>query len=320
MFGIVSRLSGIFLAGMGLSFAGNLGLSCNTEEVTFPCEQSAWAFGADLLYLQYRIPALGYYGSSVPDRKADKVFNHFINDWSWGFKLQGSYYFSTGNNIDVNWYHFTNSKTAALPDNLIDPFQNKLTQDVTGTNNPRWDEVDADFGQHIDLSNRAELNVHAGVEYVRVRFSGGYSAQGLIIPSINFSGNVATLRDIIFNGFGPRIGANISYGKIFGFSGYVQTATAALIGQRSFHRKLIYGQSVVITKGQNDAIVPEIQLKAGIQYTYPMAQSDLIIDGGWFFTNYFHIMHEAVAPGLIHLSDFSIQGPFIGVRWMGSTS
>lgn len=320
MIGFVSRLGGIFLAGMSLSFAGGLGPLCNNEDVTFPCEQSAWAFGVDFPYLQSRIPALGYYGSSVPERKADKQFNHLTYDWNWGFKLQGSYYFNTGNSIDVNWYHFTNSQTTALPNNLNDPFQNKLTQDVTGSNNPRWDEVDADFGQRIDLSKRSELKIYAGVEYVRVRFSGGYSAQGLINPSVNFSGNVAVLRDIIFNGFGPRIGANLLYGKIYGFSGYVQTATSALIGQSSFHRKLIYGQSVMITKGQNDAIVPELQLKAGIQFIYPMAQSDLIIDGGWFFTNYFHIMHEGVASGVVHLSDFSIQGPYIGLRWIGSTS
>jgi len=70
--------------------------ACAAGNVTVPCERSAWDLGVDALYLR-----------SEDNNGVGAVnANSFRAKYGWGFRLEGSYHFGTGNDATVNWAHY----------------------------------------------------------------------------------------------------------------------------------------------------------------------------------------------------------------------
>ncbi len=89
-----------------------MGPVCTPGNVTVPCESSAWDFGGQALYLKpsFGAPFAGVTRVANATSGFDYPYFNKNNDWSWGFQLEGSFHFGTGNDIDLNWYHLSNSK------------------------------------------------------------------------------------------------------------------------------------------------------------------------------------------------------------------
>lgn len=302
--------------------------ACTGVNVTVPCEATAWDVGIQALYVQ---PLSGSNQYWAP------TFNNNLNDfslldsdpkWTWGFRLEGSYHFGTGNDINVNWTHFTKT---------TDRYQDYDLNNIIGggfpvlarldlQNQAKFDAVNVEMGQHVDFGEHKNIRFHGGVQYARIEYSNNWN-----VNSINFGGvdipATFNLHDSSrFNGFGPRAGVDMSYDFGNGFSILGTTAGSILVGTLKSTATFTAagaGNPVPVPwangtylRASKTAIVPGVEAKLGAKYTHAMAQGDLSLEGGWTFANYWDsVQSTLLQPGQ---NNFGYQGPYVGLKWVGN--
>jgi hypothetical protein len=334
--------------GSSAAFAGTMGPVCAPGNVTVPCASTAWDFGVQALYLQPTYSGLGYVGSTTTasGTTTNEAYIKTDPNWAWGFKLEGSYHFNTGNDLNLNWYYLdhTTNKTltpASGATTSIGGFglPTTGTQTVRPSDNVTWDAVNIEFGQHAHFGEFKNIRFHGGAQYGYIKndFNGS-------VTDVTTGGVSSTLthsQDLSFSGFGPRIGADYWYNWGNGFSMYAKGATALLVGTQKFTENAVVPAGAFVTStgiaagtygatGSTTAIVPELEGKLGAKYTYAMAQGDLSLDLGWMWVNYFNALeapgiHPAGATGTAGAgnttgTNFAVQGPFVGLKWIGNVA
>lgn len=292
----------VLALGSSAVFAGTMGPVCTPGSVTVPCERTAWDFGVQALYLQ---PINQYYAGYTSNVNGTR-FQEMKPDWDWGFKLEASYHFNTGNDININWYHYenkTNHSQHLFVDNGVDAF-NVATRIRL---QPEWDAVNAEFGQHVDFGEQKNIRFHGGVQFARIEndLRGGFVTVPVTAGLVSINNK--------FNGFGPRTGADMSYDLGNGFAVYGNAAAALLVGDSKFTANSTLLNLPGVASGSKTAVVPELEAKLGATYTYAMAQGDFSLDVGYMWVNYFN----AQTVGFTQ-SDFALHGPYVGVKWVGN--
>ena len=314
--------------GSSAVFAGSMGPVCSAVNVTVPCESTAWSFGAKALYLQTSADA--GVSASNPLIEGLVLQSQFLdnntNKYNWGFQIEGSYHFNTGNDLNINWYHLSNSHSTSVGDTAPVSIFGNAASTVAGRGgnlsvDPKWDAVNFEFGQHVDFGDFKAVRFHGGAQYARL--ANNVNANWGTFTTIGEAGNSvshSSTYNPTFNGFGPRLGMDMTYDWGNGLGIYANGATAILAGTRSFNSS--YTQSSEGTVGSiafrnsSTIVVPAIDAKLGATYTYAMAQGDLTLDAGWMWVNYFNVHANAVGDN----NDFGLQGPFIGLKWLGNVA
>jgi hypothetical protein len=338
--------------GSSAVFAGTMGPVCVPGNVTVPCEASAWDFGGYALYLNptYAGP-MAYVGTYQTESQvvADPFTTNTNNlnnvkraqPWNWGFKLEGSYHYGMGNDVNLNWYHYSNKSNFAYTDGIAnittpDPLD---TNAVAATQKPQWDAVNLEFGQHVDFTEASKIRFHAGAQYGRVNTSesGVYANNvGGVDPSVDAVVG-AYSNSSTYNGFGPRTGADLSYAFGNGLSLYGNGAATLLVGKSKFSTAhadstidtIVDGVPTAFTNkgsttyGSATAVVPELEAKLGAMYTCAMASGDLTFDAGYMWVNYFNVQttdkvgaFNAATAG--DQNDFALNGVYFGMNWRGN--
>ena len=293
----------VLALGSSAAFAGTMGPVCTPGSVTVPCEATAWDVGIYALYLQPTYDAdWGYVGTSAANNHT--TYHDWDSDWDWGFKLEGSYHFGTGNDFNVNWYHFSDKKTSNYVNNS--PFYSVY-------NKQQWDAVNFEFGQHVDFGERKNIRFHGGAQYANLKANWATMAS---------STAASITSESKFSGFGPRAGADFSYDWGNGFEMYANTAGSILVGTSKWSNM---ATATATTSGSKNAVVPEVEAKLGARYNYAMAQGVLSLDGGWMFVNYFNAQHQMgfntanTTPANVNgETDVAFNGPYIGLKWVGN--
>jgi len=338
----------VIALGSTAAFAGTMGPVCSAVNVTVPCENTAWDLGGRALYLQPSVNAgiLNQATFTVPSNATNaRTYSTYTTGsnpkWNWGFQLEGSYHFSTGNDFNLNWYHFrgSNNFDLAAPVTVANAAfvsgggleASSLTvNDFVGTANSAWDQVNMEFGQHVDFGENKFARFHGGMNFSRVNASGSASLTDsyTLLGNTNvFSNSRSTTASTVYNGFGPRVGMDLNYDWGNGLSVYADGALSVLAGSTKSSKSnysvytspssAVAGnpyQGTVSTSANN--VVGELDGKLGAMYTYAMAQGDLSLDVGWVFANYMNALSDIDGKE----ADFGIQGLYFGLKWVGNVA
>ncbi len=301
-----------------IGFAGTMGSVCQPGNVTVPCPQTGWDFGVSALYLKPVYSGdLAFLSSNVTrfDQTTNEKGVENSQQLRWGFVLQGGYHFNSGNDLTLNWYHlneksntFFGSSTSNVPDA-------DLNTRTTATLKPSWDAVNLEFGQHVDMSLIQNMRFHGGVQYARITTKRSVET----IDGADAIGRNNS--ELSYNGFGPRIGADMAYSLGRGFALHANGATAVLIGTSKSSRFASVspaanpGNSYLYSK---TALVPEIEGKLGLNFSRVVRQGVLEFDVGYLWINYFDAQLGALDNTMLYDSNFGVQGPYLGLKWFGS--
>ena len=311
--------------GSSAVFAGTMGPVCAPGNVTVPCEHSAWAFGAKALYLQPSYSNFGYDGAVEVEGAAspDDKFHSIDPRWGWGFMIEGAYSFNTGNDLNLNWYHWNRTTNSTLPVEGFHVPEGEFEGIGKTSFKPRWDAVNLEFGQHVDFGVGRFVRFHGGVQYARINTEAKIAASGDLDPgNLVLDGVGAGELTMTYNGFGPRFGADMVYGFGNGLGIYAKAAGALLVGPQGFTETIVADIEGVVSSlkqsGSFNVVVPEVESKLGATYTYSMAQGDVSLDIGWMWVNYFNAQHNGIRDAITQQTNFAVQGPFVGLNWMGN--
>jgi hypothetical protein len=316
-----------------------MGPVCTPGNVTVPCERTAWDFGAYALYLQPALSAGNGYDFYNTDVDGFRRYRDRNPQWGWGFKLEGSYHFHTGNDFNVNWYHLNRDSKRHHSDFFLfdtagEPVVSPLGSLITSRFQTEWDAVNFELGQHVDFSEWKVIRFHGGAQYARIEHE--YRANFTTPTAFGSVSNLALVgvpfrlasAENTFNGFGPRLGADMSYMVGNGVAIYANGATALLVGSSKFHTgrgvltNLLTPFIGVPGRGSRTVMVPEMDAKLGAKYTYAMAQGDLTLDVGYMWVQYWNPTHHIYG----HInggytpreSNFSLNGVYFGAKWVGA--
>lgn len=326
----------------GAVFAGTMGPVCSAVNVTVPCESTAWDLGAKALYFQPNVGAANAGMAKTITSGSGQTVNLGKNPkWGWGWMIEGSYHFNTGNDINLNWYHVGTNRTGGFNGsgtvnaNFIDQLFssastfviNSITLNQANAKvDPQWDAVNLEFGQHVDFGENKSIRFHGGVEYARLAANTSLSLAGSVVTTTGTTPtfNIYTSNNPTYNGFGPRAGADMSYDWGNGLGMYANGAMALLAGTSKYSSKSINNVTggTLTTSGSTNTVVPELEAKIGATYSYAMAQGDVTFDVGWMWINYFNPLRAQDnqlldAPSV---GDFGLQGVYFGLKWLGNVA
>ncbi len=302
------------MAASGFASAGTMGPACVPGDVTVPCEAKKWDIGVQALYLQPIYSSQRGYELTQSD-----TFREVEHDWDWGYRLEGSYHFSTGNDITMTWVHFDDDNSHHSGYAGVTPFSGPFLVPFGITIDNRFDQVNLVMGQHVDMGLLKDARFYGGLQYARIRLDAtyNYAATIPVLAPAGFSQD----RDADFNGVGPVIGIDYAYDLVRGFSITANTAGSILYGTSRFNNRFIFAPSGLVpinVYASKKSVVPSIEAKLGLKYAYEMPQGVFNIEGGYQVLNYFDALHVFNLAANLKNSDFGLYGPYLGAKWVGN--
>lgn len=316
-------------------FAGIMGEVCSASNALLPTEKRAWDISGRALYLQSTAmqPTSPF---SQTFSESNKTITWGINpDWGWGFQLAAAYHFSRGSEVNLNWYHYRrstlNSVTVTVEDvnNIIIPFVGPfIGNTISSFFQPQWDQANLEFAQPVYFAKNKFLRLHGGLNYSRVSANSTLSNSYVDGETEEESNMVSAYSSsTVFNGFGPRLGADLNY-QLDTHIGVYATGAMSLLAGTS---KAFIGYSTTALLDANQAVgfstpnvIPELDAKLGFMYNYETTYGELSLDLGWLWAHYVNAIGNyglsTSKPITSSLTNFGVQGLYAGMKWIGNLS
>jgi hypothetical protein len=278
---------GIVLLGAVCALSANAGVyQCEKGDVSVPCEARAWDFGAEALYLRNDSSIFSTLNIVNPN------INNYVADLGWGFRLEGSYHFSKGNDITINWAYFDND-TRGVNDGGSDYQPGDLLKITSAFN-----IVNLEFAQHIMVREQLDVRLHAGFQYADIKESIlAAAAEPLVLQDSEKA-----------DGFGPRIGVSGDFALTNGFSVFAKGALALM----RFKQSVFGTGNGPLPQGGARSYSTNVStdMSLGLKYTRVLAQGDLSANVAWDNRSY-----DNLGAGL---TDIGWDGLSFGLKWVGN--
>jgi len=327
----------ILLASSGFATAGTMGAIENIQT-------DGWAFAGKALYMQMTTEATqaNYdLGSST-----QTFFPSGTNQgWNWGWELEAARHFDSGRDINLNWYHLKGNNTLNYGPGQIQTnwyisgnpeqgtsYSSGQINRISSSNANKWDMVNLELAQNLNINQNTWARVHLGIDYSRVGTDANAfindNITGLIITS-NTNYNLNYNQNSTYNGFGPRTGADLGYNMTCGLRFYGGAALGILAGTA----KTFYSHTVTATNSTSALlaqpysgaryyniakVVAEVDGRLGATYSYQMSYGELSLDAGWMWANYISALASQSAATGANGNNFGIQGLYFGAKWLGN--
>lgn len=273
-------------------------------------------------------------------------------NYGWGIRVGVGYIFpDTGNDVQANWTHLTQSSTDST-NYMLDSSGTSFITSRAGTvyrilgdgesslgasSNAefQYDAIDLDVGQYLSIGTRLQTRLFAGVRFAQIKnnITDDYNYE---VPEALFSINETDYFQSQFTGIGPRFGVDMSYNvwNCFGLVGSV--AGALLVGREQASTNvdlLVSTVPVPLTATANTdnttRIVPSFDAKLGVDYSIPFKNdaARLSIEAGYQVTQYIDaidrldsnlgaVLAEGAIPTAVTrtTSDIGFSGPYLSLN------
>ncbi len=320
-----TALAVLGLAASGFAVAGTMGPVCTPGNVTVPCEAQKWDVGVQGLYFKQVFGANKSYRHNVVPFSG---YQEATNEWDWGYRLEGSYHFNTGNDATVTWIHYQNDSTSDGFAGLIpfSPLAAPLVSSYGLADDSYFNQVNLVLGQHADFGLVKKMRFFGGLQYVNIHDTAiayfVHSPAQLIPVGITA---VNQYEKTDFKGVGPVVGIDYSYDLTNEFSVTATGAGSILYGNNRVNYGYVgnpTGAILLDHYGSKSTVVAGLEAKLGVNYAYPMAQGVLNLQGGYQVMNYFNAVQTIgingfVSPNIAN-SDYGLYGPYFGVKYVGN--
>jgi hypothetical protein len=288
-----------------------MGEACPHSNISLPCANMSWSLGGQALYLSTtKTGPAAVIGAALDSNGVSNIVSGDPG-WGWGFQISAAYQFSSGKDFNVNWYHLNYSKNKP-------PFINNINDLLDGPNisylanlKSEWDAVNLEFGQEINISDTSNLHYYGGAQFSRILGSTKLTRTS----NATFATGASE-----YNGFGPRVGADLNYTILPKFNIYGKAATTLLIGtnkqsidDRNAFLNINGNTTSLILHGSYMRLVPAIEGKLGGNYVLIHKTGQVIIDVGYLWVNYFNPLQVYV-----YESNVAFNGLYFGANWKGN--
>jgi Legionella pneumophila major outer membrane protein precursor len=302
-----------------VAFAGGMGEVCKPGDVTVPCPTTAWDFGIQGLYLESITNNSAYTVFNTGSLTGVRLFDEFNYDFEWGFRLEGSYHFTNGNDLTVNWTYWRDGDKERLTPNTGSILGGAGTLRDEFTGKREFDAVNIEFGQHVDFGPLEDIRFHAGFQFARIdnKLNQAETITGSGSP---FDGTLNYNQHSKFNGAGPRAGLNMAYSVANAVSLYGNLAAALLVGESKYYADFPFidwqpGDTRLTPQRSNyTTVVPEIDVELGAKYTKQLSQGTLTLNVGYMVTNYFNPLHISTLNRVFGENDSTNQNINFGLH------
>lgn len=274
---------------------------------------NALMIGIDALYLQTNLPVFNHPVAIESYTPYLAPYVALPSEWGFGFNLQGAYRFNGVNDVQLNWLHLKNTHAF------------NYNQDVNGGGvfngrghlEPSFNVANLELGQRLDYGPMS-VRFEGGLQYARLYAERTLNGVFLYLSSIY---PIVSDSNSLFQGAGPRGGVDLAYHWSNGLGVTARGDLGFLVGNKKFSQTPnLYGRQTY--QGSYYSIVPELEMKVGGEYVYPMAYGDLSMDLGWMWMNYFNaqayrdVFNSAVSD--THEANVGLQGLYFGMKWLGN--
>lgn len=286
----------VLLASIVASSIVNAGVyapTCQDGVVPVPCERSAWDFSVDALVLKDYSRSIVEAGGFEGDLKGSLNYN-----LAWGFRLEGSYHFGTGNDITLNWAHYDNTFKGQLSElryNDEGPFESSETVNHPARKTSRFNIVNVEFGQHLNIGQRVGVRFHGGLQYASL---------GKNFTVSNEDNNHLNIK---ISGLAPRIGLDSNYELMQGFSVFANASVGLLVSNRTIAGFTEFDDASDNIEWNSIFLASDFSL--GGSYSKPLAQGLLTARVAW--TTYYYSGAEIVR-------NLGWSGVSFGLKWLGN--
>jgi len=270
-------------------------------QVTVPNLKAGPSFTLEGLFLRPTNSDLVY--NTTTDNNGNTQSHALKPGYGLGFCVGMGYVFpESGNDVQINWQHFNHSTTT---DPVGDAFSS-----VSSDGTFKFDTIDLDVGQYLDIGTRFQTRLFAGLRYAALKQD---VSNTLSLAATDVSDASSAVRDSVskFTGIGPRLGVDTTYHINNSFGVVSHLATGLLIGNVDHD---VTAPNATFTADTQTRVVPEIDAKLGFDYTVPFKDqaSNMTVEAGYQVTQYI----DAIDSGFrFNTSGIGFNGPYLNLNF-----